>query len=127
MKYYLKFCQDFSVPGSKIEWIEVYRRKVKRETVYLDYDTFKDCLLELFKLSIEQKLLAKEKDFFLIQDQIRAIKEENKETREQEYKAKNAHSHVEESIRMLGYQEDKARSIDNADIKALEAKEVKIQ
>ncbi len=68
IKYYLKFCVDFVMPGIKRDWVEVYRRKVKRETVYLDYETFKDCLMEVFKFSLEQKLLEKDKELDFVNE-----------------------------------------------------------
>ena len=91
MKYYLKFCVDFVMPGTKRDWVEVYRRKVKRETVFLDYETFKDCLMEVFKFSLEQKLLEKEKELDFANEQIKIINEENQKRHQLEHT--NDHTH----------------------------------
>lgn len=53
---YIKLCQDFQIPLKKDQLTELYRIRIKRGAQNMEYETFKDVLIDIFKTIHTEKL-----------------------------------------------------------------------
>ncbi|TNV86586.1 hypothetical protein FGO68_gene4941 [Halteria grandinella] len=53
---YIKLCQDFQIPLKKDQLTELYRIRIKRGAQNMEYETFKDVLIDIFKSIHTEKL-----------------------------------------------------------------------
>ncbi|CDW84163.1 UNKNOWN [Stylonychia lemnae] len=55
MQYFLKFCSDFQLPYDKNLWTDIFKKKVFRSDLILDYPKFKECITEIFRINHENQ------------------------------------------------------------------------